>query len=79
MFARDPKRFAAFSARLGPLLIDYSKQRVTKQTVKLLVDLARARGVEAARDAMFAGEIVNTTERRAVLHTALRAGPGAVI
>ena len=71
-FARDPKRFAEFSARSDDLLLDYSKCAVNGRTMKLLAGLARAAGVEAKRDAMFAGDIINTTEGRAVLHTALR-------
>ncbi|RYE28540.1 MAG: glucose-6-phosphate isomerase, partial [Hyphomicrobiales bacterium] len=72
LFATDNKRFSSFSARLGDLLLDYSKTAVTGETVELLVALAEAADVEAKRDAMFAGEPINTTEGRAVLHTALR-------
>ena len=72
MFARDPGRFAAFSLRLGDLLLDYSKNRVSHQTVALLTDLARQSGIEQAREDMFGGETINTTEGRQVLHTALR-------
>lgn len=72
LFARDPQRFAAFSLREGALLLDYAKNRVTAETIALLVALARARGLEAHRAAMFAGEAINVTERRAVLHVALR-------
>ena len=57
---------------VGDLHVDYSKQRVTRETLTLLLDLARAADVEGSRDAMFAGEHINTTEDRAVLHTALR-------
>jgi glucose-6-phosphate isomerase len=71
MFAEDSSRFAKFSLRLGDLLLDYSKNRVTSETMGLLMDLARAAGVEAMRDKMFAGEPINLTEGRAVLHTAL--------
>jgi glucose-6-phosphate isomerase len=71
-FRRDPRRFERFSARLDDLLVDYSKQLVTDQTLTLLRELAHARGVEALRDRMFAGETINTTEGRAVLHVALR-------
>jgi glucose-6-phosphate isomerase len=71
-FERDPRRFAAFSARAGDLLLDYSKCAVNARTMKLLAALAKAAGVEAKRDAMFSGAIINTTEQRAVLHTALR-------
>ena len=71
-FAADPGRFSAFSATLGDLLLDYSKCALTSETLDLLVALARAAGVEERRDAMFAGEKINVTEGRAVLHTALR-------
>ncbi|MGO4723252.1 MULTISPECIES: glucose-6-phosphate isomerase [unclassified Inquilinus] len=73
LFAADPKRFDSFSLRLGDLLLDYSKNRVTAETLGLLFDLARQQGVETWRDRMFAGEPINATEHRAVLHTALRA------
>jgi glucose-6-phosphate isomerase len=72
LFAEDSGRFAKFSQRLGDLLLDYSKNRVTGETMGLLLDLARAAGVEGMRDKMFAGEPINLTEGRAVLHTALR-------
>ncbi|MBY0510447.1 MAG: glucose-6-phosphate isomerase [Rhodospirillaceae bacterium] len=72
LFAGDPDRFARFSFSLGPLLADYSKNRVTAETMGLLMELARARNVEAGRAAMFAGAHINTTEKRAVLHVALR-------
>lgn len=72
LFAADDKRFATFSARLDDLLLDYSKTAVTPETMELLLALAEAADVEAKRDAMFAGEPINTTEGRAVLHTALR-------
>ncbi|MCP4561471.1 MAG: glucose-6-phosphate isomerase [Bosea sp.] len=72
LFAADPQRFSSFSARLDDLLLDYSKTAVTPETIELLLALAQAADVEAKRDAMFAGEPINTTEGRAVLHTALR-------
>jgi glucose-6-phosphate isomerase len=72
MFAKDPGRFAKFSLRLGDLLLDYSKHRITDETMDLLRGLAREAGVEAMRDKMFAGEPINLTEGRAVLHVALR-------
>lgn len=75
LFADDLQRFEHFSFRLDDLLIDFSKCRVTHDTLRLLVDLAAATGVEAERDRMFAGEAINSTEQRAVLHVALRAGP----
>ncbi len=71
-FAADPGRFDAFSLNLGDLLLDWSKTAVDRETMRLLAELAAAAGVEARRDAMFAGERINATERRAVLHTALR-------
>jgi glucose-6-phosphate isomerase len=73
LFARDPARAARYTTSLGDhVFVDWSKHRITDETVRLLLDLARARGVEAARDAMFAGARINTTEDRAVLHVALR-------
>ncbi|GAA1071844.1 glucose-6-phosphate isomerase [Tsukamurella spumae] len=73
LFAADPERGAEFVFRVGDLYIDYSKHRVTRETLELLAALAEAAGVTARRDAMFAGEHINSTEDRAVLHTALRA------
>jgi len=72
LFAEDPQRFEKFSARLGDILLDYSKNRITEDTMKLLMELARQTGVEEWRDKMMAGDIVNCTELRPVLHTALR-------
>ncbi len=72
LFAEDPQRFGRFSARLDDLLLDYSKTSVTSEGLGLLLKLATAAGIEAKRDAMFAGMAINTTENRAVLHTALR-------
>jgi len=72
MFAADPDRFTRFSLRLGDVLLDYSKNRITEDTLRLLLDLAAQTGVEAKREAMFAGETINSTEGRAVLHVALR-------
>jgi glucose-6-phosphate isomerase len=76
LFAQDPVRGTRLRLQVGPVLLDYSKNRVTDETMAMLVALARDCGIEAARDAMFAGEKINTTEQRAVLHTALRAQPG---
>jgi glucose-6-phosphate isomerase len=73
LFADDPERASRFSQRFGDLFLDYSKNRITDETLALLLDLARATGVETARDAMFRGDKINETEGRAVLHTALRA------
>jgi len=71
-FAEDPDRGRELTLTVGDLYIDYSKHRVTRETLALLVDLARAAGLEQRRDAMYAGEHINTSEDRAVLHTALR-------
>ncbi|WP_046301414.1 glucose-6-phosphate isomerase [Mycobacterium sp. UM_Kg27] len=71
-FADDPGRGTRFTVTVGDLYIDYSKHRITSETVRLLVDLARTAGLEDRRDAMFAGVHINTSEDRAVLHTALR-------
>ncbi|MBV8627453.1 MAG: glucose-6-phosphate isomerase, partial [Paraburkholderia sp.] len=68
-----PTRAERFTLSGGGLAADFSKNRITDETIRLLVQLAREAGVEKRRDAMFAGEIVNPTEGRAVLHTALRA------
>ncbi len=72
LFAADNKRFDHFSVKTGGLLFDYSKHRVTDETMKLLLDLAKARDVEGWRGRMFAGDKINTSENRATLHTALR-------
>jgi glucose-6-phosphate isomerase len=79
LFADDPGRAERFSAEAGGLFLDYSKNLITDETVRLLLQLANERGVAQRRDAMFAGEMINTTERRAVLHVALRAPRGARI
>ena len=76
-FAEDPDRGRELTLTVGDLYIDYSKHRVTRETLALLVNLARAAGLEARRDAMLAGEHINTSEDRAVLHTALRLPRGA--
>jgi glucose-6-phosphate isomerase len=72
LFAEDPNRFRAFSLRAGDLFIDYSKHRTTRETLQLLFSLARQARVEEMRDRMFAGERINGTEGRPVLHVALR-------
>ncbi|TMS52748.1 glucose-6-phosphate isomerase [Mycobacterium sp. DBP42] len=72
LFAEDPNRGTELVLTVGDLYIDYSKHRITRRTLELLTDLARTAGLEARRDAMFAGEHINTSEDRAVLHTALR-------
>ena len=71
-FDDDPDRGRELTVTVGDLYIDYSKHRVTRQTLKLLIDLARAARLEDRRDQMFAGVHINTSEDRAVLHTALR-------
>jgi glucose-6-phosphate isomerase len=76
LFADDTERSARLTARAGDLVLDYSKHRVTDETMRLLLGVARTAGVEARRDAMFAGEHINTTEDRAVLHIALRLPEG---
>ncbi|MEU1294558.1 glucose-6-phosphate isomerase, partial [Streptomyces sp. NPDC005840] len=79
LFAADPERAERYVVRVGDLRIDYSKHLVTDTTLALLQELATATGVFGLRDAMFRGERINTTEDRAVLHTALRAPRDAVI
>ncbi len=72
LFARDPDRAERFSLEAAGLYLDFSKNRITAETLALLVQLARESGLEARRDAMFAGEHVNVSEDRAALHVALR-------
>ncbi len=72
LFAENPNRFEQFSLQFGDLLLDYSKNRINSETLPLLIELARQSGLESRRDDMFSGEQINTTEQRAVLHTALR-------
>lgn len=72
LFAADPERGRTFTLAAGDLHIDYSKHIIDRETVSLLIELARAADVEGKRDKMFAGEHINTSEDRAVLHTALR-------
>ncbi|QDQ10893.1 glucose-6-phosphate isomerase [Streptomyces spectabilis] len=79
LFDADPARGTAYTLQVGDLHIDYSKHLVTDETLALLRDLAAATDVFGLRDAMFRGEKINTTEGRAVLHTALRAPADAVI
>jgi len=79
LFANDPERASRFTLQVGDLHVDYSKNLVTDETLRLLRELASATGVAALRDAMFRGEKINTTEDRAVLHTALRVPHSAVI
>jgi glucose-6-phosphate isomerase len=79
LFATDPSRGERLNAEACGIFLDYSKNRVTDETLNLLVDLAKECGLEAHRDKMFAGEKINITEDRAVLHIALRAPKGEVI
>uniref|UniRef100_A0A8C1NAJ1 Glucose-6-phosphate isomerase n=1 Tax=Cyprinus carpio TaxID=7962 RepID=A0A8C1NAJ1_CYPCA len=76
MFDADQDRFSKFSLQLttddGDILLDYSKNLINEEVLRMLFDMARSVGVEAAREKMFAGEKINFTEGRAVLHTALR-------
>ncbi len=76
LFAGDPQRAERMTAAAADLVLDYSKQRATDETLHLLMALARSARVEERRDAMFRGEHINTTEDRAVLHVALRMPPG---
>jgi glucose-6-phosphate isomerase len=71
-FANDPDRGTELTVTVGDLYIDYSKHRITRETLKLLTDLARTANLEQRRDEMFAGVHINTSENRAVLHAALR-------
>jgi len=79
LFAADPDRFARFSVRFEDMLLDYAKHRITEETMRLLMSLARARELELWRSRMFTGEKINTTEHRAVLHIALRNRSGSPI
>ncbi|MEV6762814.1 glucose-6-phosphate isomerase [Streptomyces sp. NPDC051105] len=79
LFATDPARAERYVVRVGDLYIDYSKHLITDETLALLQELATATDVFGLRDAMFRGEKINITERRAVLHTALRAPRDAVV
>ncbi|OAI10995.1 glucose-6-phosphate isomerase [Methylomonas lenta] len=71
-FANDPLRFEKFSTTFNDLLFDYSKNLITEQTMPLLIKLANRAELRKKTEAMFSGSIINTTEKRAVLHTALR-------
>jgi len=79
LFAQDPKRGERLALEAAGLYLDYSKNRVTDETLKLLLQLAEEAGLRARIDAMFSGEKINITENRAVLHVALRAPKGASI
>ena len=75
VFAHEPQRFEQFSASLDDLLLDYSKNLISRETIALLQNLARAREVEERVADMFSGALINNTEQRAVLHVALRNDP----
>jgi glucose-6-phosphate isomerase len=79
LFADDPKRGERLTVEALGIYLDYSKNRVTDETLKLLVQLAKESGLQARIDAMFRGEKINITEKRAVLHVALRAPRGTSI
>ena len=79
LFAEDAKRGQRFTAEAGGLFLDFSKNCITDQTLKLLLQLAGESGLRGKMDAMFSGEKINVTENRAVLHVALRAPNGASI
>ena len=79
LFAEDPNRAERFTAEAAGIYLDYSKQRITEETVRLLLQLAAECGLRERIDAMFRGEKINGTENRAVLHVALRAPRGTSI
>ena len=79
LFADDPQRGALMTAEACGIYFDYSKNRITKETLKLLLDLAETVGLRDRIDAMFRGEKINVSERRAVLHVALRAPRGSSV
>src|SRR5690349_21019016 len=79
LFADDPERGSRMTAAAAGLRLDYSKHRATSETLRLLIELARERGLEDRREAMFTGVPINTTEGRSVLHVALRAPAGESI
>src|SRR5271168_1686559 len=79
LFAEDPKRGERFTLEAVGIYFDYSKNRITDETVKLLLQLAEESGLRSRLDAMFRGDKINVTEKRAVLHVALRAPNGQSI
>jgi glucose-6-phosphate isomerase len=79
LFADDAKRAEKYTVEAAGIFLDYSKNRITDETIKLLIQLAEESGLKAKIDAMFAGEKINITEKRAVLHVALRAPKGEKI
>ncbi|HTF80398.1 MAG TPA: hypothetical protein VL947_01690, partial [Cytophagales bacterium] len=72
LFASDTNRFEKFHIKFNDILVDYSKNRITEETFKLLLDLAKEAKVQEWTNKMYAGEKINNTENRAVLHIALR-------
>lgn len=78
LFAEDPQRFERFSLSLGDLVLDFSKHRVTDETLRLMAGLAEDAELDVKREAMFTGEAINNTEGRPVLHVALRGAKGDV-
>ncbi len=78
LFEDDPKRFDKFSLTLGHLILDYSKNKIDAETMRILFEIAEGAEVEKHRAAMFAGEAINVTEKRPALHVALRASPAEV-
>ena len=79
LFAADPKREERLTTEAVGIYFDYSKNRITEETVKLLLELAEQSGLRSRIDAKFQGEKINVTEKRAVLHVALRAPKGQSI
>src|ERR1700720_2675434 len=79
LFADDPQRGERMTAEAVGIFLDYSKNRITDETLKLLLQLAEESGLRSRIDAMFRGEKINVTEKRAVLHVALRAPKGRSI
>src|SRR5215472_6692108 len=79
LFQADPERAERFSAESEGIYLDYSKSRITPETIQLLLQLAQESGLQARIDAMFRGDKINITEDRAVLHVALRAPKGETI
>src|ERR1019366_1326619 len=79
LFTEDPRRGEKFTAEAAGLFLDYSKNRITDKTLKLLLQLAKESNLRGKMDAMFSGKKINVTENRAVLHVALRAPKGASI
>src|SRR5262249_49484499 len=79
LFTQDPTRGERMTAETNGLFLDFSKNRITDETIRLLLQLAAESGLRDKITAMFNGEKINVTEKRAVLHTALRAPKGATI